>query len=286
MAAEASLRSRYVMAGRVRTHYTEAGDDGPPIVLLHGTGAGNSGAASFGRFMPYLADRYRLLALDSIGGWGFTDPYVPATHGIVSRVWHLEDFVDALCLDEFSLVGNSQGSWVAVRYAMLHPDRVRKMVLVASSRVGAAFGLPQVLTPAVQALRDNDTSPAAMRRMLEGLVWNKSLVTDELIDLYLRSATRPGAVEAGRVFVEGSIRVANERSWRLDDDMRQALPCLTIPMLSLWGERDEFVPVAQGRELAKLLPDIPFRFIPDAGHQVQNDQPELVARMVREFFAR
>jgi pimeloyl-ACP methyl ester carboxylesterase len=138
--AEATIRSRYVMAGRVRIHYSEAGENGPPVVLLHGGGAGSSGQAGFGRIMPRLAGQYTVYALDSVGGFGDTDPSFPATYGVQSRVEQLEDFADALCLDQFCVGGNSQGAWVAARYAILHPDRVKKLIMVASSTIANAMG--------------------------------------------------------------------------------------------------------------------------------------------------
>ena len=62
------LRSRLVMAGGVRTHYTEAGDDGPPLVLLHGGSPGNAGGLAYGSIMPILATRFRVFGLDGVGG--------------------------------------------------------------------------------------------------------------------------------------------------------------------------------------------------------------------------
>jgi len=56
------LRSRYVLANGVRTHYSEVGGDAPVIVGLHGGGAGSSGAAGMGRLMEKLADDYRVIA--------------------------------------------------------------------------------------------------------------------------------------------------------------------------------------------------------------------------------
>jgi pimeloyl-ACP methyl ester carboxylesterase len=66
MADAAAISSRFVMAGHVRTHYSEAGENGPPVVLLHGGGAGSPGEAGFGRVMPALASRYTVYALDSV----------------------------------------------------------------------------------------------------------------------------------------------------------------------------------------------------------------------------
>lgn len=68
--AESPLRSRYTMAGAVRTHYSESGHNGPPVVLLHGGGAGSSGEAGFGRVMPLLGEKFQVYAPDGVGGYG------------------------------------------------------------------------------------------------------------------------------------------------------------------------------------------------------------------------
>ena len=60
--ASDGLRSRRVMAGSVNTHYTEAGDNGPIIVALHGGGAGSSGESGMGLVMPLLAPDFRVIA--------------------------------------------------------------------------------------------------------------------------------------------------------------------------------------------------------------------------------
>ena len=62
-------RSRFVMVNGVKTHYTESGGDGPVIVAMHGGGHGSSGEAGLGRLLELLGDRYRVIGLDSIGGY-------------------------------------------------------------------------------------------------------------------------------------------------------------------------------------------------------------------------
>ena len=90
------IRSRYVMANGVRTHYYESGNDGPTIVAMHGGGAGSSGLAGMGPLLERLGSDYRVIAPDSIGGFGKTDPYAPVPLGLMSLVYHTEDVVDAL----------------------------------------------------------------------------------------------------------------------------------------------------------------------------------------------
>ena len=95
-----SFRSRNVMTGRFRTHYTECGGNGPALVLCHGGGPGSSGEAGFAQLMPTLATQFQVYALDSVGGFGETDPYYPASEGVQSRVDQLEAFMDTLCIDK------------------------------------------------------------------------------------------------------------------------------------------------------------------------------------------
>ena len=65
-------------------------------------------------------------------------------------------------------------------------------------------------------------------------------------------------------------------------DMRTTLPALAkaIPTAFIWGEDDIFAAPSLGRELQALLPDIAFHWVKTAGHQVQTDQPEIVAGII------
>lgn len=282
---ETVIRSRYVMAGRVRTHYSEVGENGPPIVLLHGGGAGSSGEAGFGHLMQRLASQYTVYALDSVGGFGDTDPSFPATYGLQSRVEQLEHFVDTLCLDRFFLGGNSQGAWVAARYAILHPDRVQKLILIASATIANAMGIRGEITDGMRALQAYDGTREAMGRLLEALIWDKSQITDELIDRRQAAATRAGAREAREIFTRGTARFQEDPNLRLSFDMRSTLPYLEIPTIFIWGNQDSFAPVTLGHQLEKLLPKVRFFYIDQAGHQVQNDQPEAVSRIILDFLS-
>lgn len=281
--SESPLRSRYVMAGRVRTHYSEAGHNGPPVVLCHGGGAGSSGEAGFGRIMPALGEKLQVYALDGVGGYGDTDPYFPTPEGMQNRVDQLEDFIDALCLEGICLGGNSQGAWVAAKYAIEHPDRVRKLLLVASATIARAVGIQPPETEGMRALRSYDGTRESMRRVLEALIWDKGLITDQLVDLRNAAANRPGAPEARRRFEEGSARLTQDPNLRLKFEMKHTLPRLTIPTTFLWGENDNFAPADLGRQLEKVLPSVPFKYIPRAGHQAQNDQPAVFSQLVIDF---
>ena len=279
-----SLRSRYVMAGRILTHYVEAGDNGPAVVLCHGGGAGSSGEAGFGRVMPALAQHFQVYAPDSVGGFGLTDPYVKATEGVQSRVDQLAAFIDTLCLDQVSLAGNSQGAYVVAKYALEHPDRVKKLFLIASATIAAAMGIKPPDSEGMRVLRAYDGSKEAMRRLLESIVFDKSQITDELVNLRNDAANRPGAPQSREAFEEGQKRLTQDPNLRLKFDLTHTLPKLQLPTMFIWGANDNFAPPELGQQLEKVLPNIPFTYIANAGHQVQNDQSEQVGRLMLDFF--
>jgi len=277
------LRSRNVMAGRIRTRYSECGNNGPAVVLCHGGGPGSSGEAGFGQLMPTLAARFQVYALDSVGGFGETDPYYPASEGVQSRVDQLEAFMDTLCIEKAVVGGNSQGAWVAAKYALEHPDRVDKLVLIASNTIAGAMGMEIPMTEGMRAIRAYNGTTESMRAFLQTIVWNKDLITDDLVKLRNDCANRPGAEEARKIFQEGQQRLTKDPNLRLKYDMRDSLPRLTIPTICIWGEDDGFAPVELGRQLEKMLPKVKFYYVAKAGHQVQNDQPQLVSKLIMDF---
>jgi pimeloyl-ACP methyl ester carboxylesterase len=281
------IRSRYVMANGVRTHYWEAGNDGPSVIALHGGGAGSSGMAGMGPLLDRLADKARIIAPDSIGGFGLTDAYAPAPYGLMSRVKHTADFIDALCLPKVSLIGNSQGAWAAAQYAILHPDRVEKLVLISSLTIAASLNISQRPTEALKALNDYDGTREGMKRILQALIIDPKRITDKLIEERQAAATRPGALESFRAFGRATAAFRQNPLFALQNDMTRSLPTLTktIPTIFIWGDSDTFALPETGREIAKHVPDTKFHWVPGAGHQVQTDKPDEAAKIIREFLA-
>jgi len=284
----ATMRSRFVIVNGIKTHYTESGDDGPVILGLHGGGHGSSGAAGLGKLFELLGDRYRVIGLDSIGGYGETDPTVPLKYGLQSRVDHCAAFADALCLDRFTIMGNSQGAWCAARYAIEHPDRVENIVLLSSGSIASAMGIPSSPSKGQELMRGYDGSRDAMRRLLEGLVCNPTKITEALLDRRQTAATRPGAMETFAASEKRVRWVRTDPVMAGNYDMRQSLPTVSkqIPTIFIWGESDIFAVPEIGRQLEALLPDIKFHWVAEAGHQVQTDHPEIVAGVISQLLSK
>jgi 2-hydroxy-6-oxonona-2,4-dienedioate hydrolase len=277
-------RSRFVMVNGIKTHYTESGGDGPVILGMHGGGHGSSGEAGLGKLFELLGDRYRVIGLDSIGGFGETDT-VALHYGLQSRVDHAASFADVLCLDRFTLLGNSQGAWCCARYAITYPDRVDSLVLLSSLTIGAALGLPRQQTEGMKLLQGYDGTREAMVRLMKGLCARPEVITDALVDKRQAAATRPGAMEAFAASEKTIAAVRTNPVLFSNFDMRQSLPALSkmIPTIFIWGDADIFAPPEFGRMVEGMLPDVKFHWVHNAGHQAQTDQPEQIAKIVDEL---
>jgi len=200
-------------------------------------------------------------------------------------VEHTADVIDALCLPKFTILGNSQGAWVAAQYAIRNPDRVEKVVLVSSLTIAASLGITQRPTEALKALNDYDGSREGMRRILEALIIDRERITDALIDERQAAATRPGALESFRAFGRATAAVRGNPLLVLQNDMTKSMPTLTktIPTIFIWGDSDTFALPETGREIEKRLPDCKFHWVPGAGHQAQTDKPDECAKIIRDF---
>jgi 2-hydroxy-6-oxonona-2,4-dienedioate hydrolase len=279
----------WVMAGAVRTHYWWAGTEGPVVLLLHGGGPGASGEASWRFMLPALAEAgYRAIAPDQLS-YGYTDtrPHAWPTRGHQSLVDHVADFVDALCLDDVAIVGNSRGAYVGVKYALEHPERISRMFLISSGTIATAMRVAwpgRETNPGLLALRDFDYSAAGVRRFLESIVNDPTALTDELIEARAAICQRPGVREATDAFLAADAETrAQPRLWELFS-LEHSLPHCAIPAKLVWGSADKFAPLEMGEQLAQLVPQFEFEAI-DAGHQAQTDAPELINRMLCDYLA-
>jgi len=279
-----SFQSLFVNANGVKTRFIVAGQ-GRPVVLVHGGGPGSSGEYGWWRNIPVLAKHFQVFALDRIG-FGHTDtPEDELGDQVLAR--HLADFIDAVCLKDVYMIGNSMGAYGVARYALDFPDNVKKMVLVASGSIGAAMGMEHKPSEGMRAMRRFDSEPTRenMRAVLEGLVSNKAGITDELIEGRFKLATQPGAMRSQKLQQAYRARLPNDPNLRQSYSMLHRLPELTIPTIMIWGKEDRFAPIDDlGYPLRDMLPNLrAFHVFEHSGHQVQNDEVEKFNQVVLDF---
>lgn len=267
------------------------GGQGQPLLFVHG---GNSVAASWTPLLARLQERFRLYAPDR-PGCGLTTKFNYA--GVQLRQ-HAVDFLastmDALGLAQAPIVANSMGGYFSLVFALERPARVSRLVLVgepAGSAESIRFSHRLIGTRGVNSLLYATAlrlGPGAARKAHERmLVANIRRVSDEYLECMDEAAAIPGALESWLTMVEtgAAIPAAGVFYPRsvLTHSLRPELSNLRCPTLFLWGEKDTFGPPSLGNEMARLIPGARCVIVPDAGHALWLDQPEICAREIASF---
>jgi 2-hydroxy-6-oxo-octa-2,4-dienoate hydrolase len=249
---------RWIQAGGVRTHYLEAGD-GEPLLLLHGSGPGVSAVANWGDVIAPLARNHRVLALD-FAGFGSSEQVPAADYGI--RLWQrqLIGFLDALELDSVTLLGNSFGGAMALALAARRPERVQRLILM-----GTPVG-DYELTAGLRGGREFDGGRDALRAVLANFPYDPELITEELIDARLSAAGRPGAQDALQALVPAPQADGPTVVHGLPEAQ---LAAVSAPTLILHGRDDRVVPFELGLRLLNGIADSELHAFGKCGHWVQ-----------------
>jgi pimeloyl-ACP methyl ester carboxylesterase len=268
--AEAAPKTgSFVRAADVEMYVQEAGPrTGPPVLLVHGTGAWSE---IWRRTLDTLgAAGFRAVAID-MPPFGYSERPASAKYGDEAQARRILGVIDGLGLEGVTLVGHSFGGRPTMQAFFLDGSRVSRLVLVDvalgldTTAAGAAW--PVRATLAVPPLRNalisaTLTNPAFTGRLLRGLVSDTSAVTAERVAMlqqpFVRERTTVGFGEWLRPFL-----VVNERSLARD---RTRYREIRVPTLVLWGESDGVTPLPQGEEIAGLIPGSTWVALPGVGH--------------------
>lgn len=255
----------------VPTHYHDAGN-GPVVLLIHGSGPGVSAWANWRGVIPDLARQFRVIAPDMLG-FGSTQSDVDITYDATAWMRHLLDFLDVLGLDQISVVGNSFGGSLALRLALARPAAVERLVLMGS------VGVSSRITPGLEAVWGFTPSFANMRALLDLFAYDRTRITDELAELRLTAATRPGIQEAYAQMFPAP-RQDGLDAMALPD---RQLAEITQPTLIVHGREDQVIPLSNSLRLLELIPEAQLHVYGHCGHWVQIEEREAFVSLVEGF---
>lgn len=236
----------------------EARGNGDPVLLIAGQATGMHG---WGPFADALARDKRVIVYDhrGIGASGEGDPAAYSTRGFASDAVAV---LDAVGEADAHVVGHSMGGRVAQWLAADHPERVRRLVLIATT-AGDATG----------SRRDK----AALADLLSGD--RRRMLPLFFADAW--AAGHPSDVDAFFTRVASRAALRGHFAASRDHDATDALARITAPTLVVHGRRDALTPVDHARLLAERIPGAELLEL-DARHGLHLDTPE-VAAAVRRF---
>lgn len=262
-----------VDVGGIATNVHDVGS-GAPVLLIHGSGPGVSAWANWRTVIPELSQQFRVIAPDILG-FGYTERPPGTIYGPGPWFDHLLGLLDALELDRVSVVGNSFGGSLALALATKAPERVDRLVLMGS------VGVPFEITDGLEAVWGFEPSLEAMRHLLDVFTFDDTNAGDDLAQLRLNAATRPGVQEAyASMFPAPRQRMVDEMA--IDES---AIAGITSPTLIVHGRDDRVIPLQNSIDLLHLISDSQLHAFAQCGHWVQIEQNARFVNLVSGFLS-
>jgi len=288
-AVDASIEHEFVTAGGLRFHVATCGEGERLALCLHGF---PECWYSWRHQMPLLAELgYRVWAPD-LRGYGESErPAGPAEYAIERLIDDVAALIDASGARSTTLIAHDWGAIIAWYFAIRRVRPLSRLVIMNVPHPFASL-------PAVRTWKQFMRSwyvlffqlPWLPERLLGardqraiGEVFRRSCVNpehfpDTVLEVFRRSAARPGALSAMLNYYRAFIRGGGARRQnRLGPRM------IETPTLMLWGEQDVALTLETTYGTEAFVSDLTLRILPEASHWVQQDAPETVNRMLRAW---
>lgn len=271
--AQTYPENKYVEIDGVALRYTQEGL-GRPLILLHGY---LTYSYLWRNIIPGLTFGNTVYTLDLMG-FGFSEKPQDKPYSVDQYVDQLGRFLDNFHIDNPILVGHDAGGVIATLYTLRHPDKVRKLIIMDAPLYDAPspLGLRLLRTRFIGDLLNGDWF---LKRLLRNGVEKEELMTDAVLDAYLQPyhddpGARAALLKFGREF---DLRPL------IENEIQPNLAQLKLPTLVVWGDGDAYVPLDFGRRLDQDIPNSDFIVILRSGHLVQEERPEEVRAVLKEF---
>lgn len=251
-------QGKFFKANGLRIFYETLGS-GQGLIFLHGSmGTGRV----WKPYLSILSQNFHVMVPDGRGHGKTDNP-----DGEIELELMADDvaaFIDAMELDKAILCGWSAGGDVALNVAMRYPEVVKGLIVG-----GVTF-------------RISDTYHASLGAMgLEGPgkvnfeVAEKNI--PELVALW--KAEHAQSEDHWKSLITQLSHEMVNPPLPSEEELKQ----IDVPVLILWGDRDQFLPVEDAVDLYRLLPDAQLSVIPNADHFVTRTRVEEVAKLIEEF---
>lgn len=281
---DADSTSRFAeLPSGLRLHYHEAGAGHPDtVVLLHGGGPGASAWSNFGRNLEVLSRRFHVLAVDQPGFGRSTKPTEFDRQFFTFSADALAQLLDHLGVARAHLVGNSLGGGTAVRFALNHADKAGRLVLMAPGGLSLNVFAADP-TEGIKKLYQFGAPPGPTKdklaEFLRTLVFDQSLITDELVDERFRYAAEPETMRAMAAMGASFTRPgAHEEAmlWREAHRLRQRV-------LLIWGREDRVNPLDGALVALKLIQRAQLHVFGGCGHWAMVEKADEFNRLTADF---
>lgn len=262
-------QSNFVTIDGTDVHYRIEGQ-GDPLVLIHGTAAS---LHTWDDWTNELRDSFRILRMD-LPAFGLTGPNESGDYSMDYYVDFIHKLTNQLGFDKFHLAGNSLGGRISWTYALAHPQKVDKLILIDAA--GYPTAEPAIFkiakTPILNQLIKNITPRQLIEQNILEVYGDDSLVSKELVDRYYEMTLRPGNRDA---FID--------RTKVKYIDQTSLISNIKNETLIMWGDQDVWIPIENAYKFEKQLTNDTMIIYEGVGHVPMEEIPSITAKDAMSF---
>jgi pimeloyl-ACP methyl ester carboxylesterase len=277
-----SDRERTAMQNGYEFSYLDSGD-GPAVLFIHGLAGSHR---NWAHLVDTLHHDHRVLAPDLFGHGGSAKPM--GDYSLGAHAATLRDLLDLLGIDRVTLVGHSFGGGIAMQFCYLFPQRVERLVLVASGGLGrevspllrsatlpgAEWVLPLIASSWVRGHVE------AVGRTLSRMGWRP---TPDVTQTW-HGFTSLSDADTRRAFL-ATTRSVIDPGGQTVTALRHLPMTVEIPTLVVWGTRDRMIPTWHATTAQQIIPGSRVELFDGAGHFPHLDEPDRFADLLSDFIA-
>lgn len=253
-----------------------AGENKPVVVMLHGFAAEKDNWVRMARSL----ENYHVIAPDlPAHGESYFD--TDAYYGFDKQSLRLANFIEAMSLKRFHLIGNSMGGGIAGLYTFRSPHRVLSLGLIDA--VGFYGDEPSDVEKALEKSNKNPlivTDRDGFDTLIEYAMHQPPFMPWPAANVLARRAM--ARQQANEQVFEHIYKEA--QTARYSGGFTHAFEKITVPTYVVWGDQDRVLHVSSVEKFFKHMPNVQVDVLPQIGHAPMLEVPELTAKMFDEFW--
>jgi 4,5:9,10-diseco-3-hydroxy-5,9,17-trioxoandrosta-1(10),2-diene-4-oate hydrolase len=274
--SEEQATGKFADLGDMTIHYGDVGE-GEPVVLLHGGGPGASAWSNFkGNIQPLVEAGFRVVLID-MPGFGRSSKLSPESNYISFLADGVGRTLDQLGIDRARFIGNSMGGQTSIKLAIDRPELVHSQVVIGSTPVDYSIFVPMPAEGVrMMAGYYSGTGPSLekMRAILGTLLYNQSLLTDDLVK------------ERYEASIEPELLTMTTPLAIPPQSLRHELHKVTAHTMLVWGAEDRAGALDVGLLMLRAFANADMHIFSKCGHWAQVERREEFNQLAVDFFKR
>ena len=267
--------SEFIDIDGVSVHYIMEGrmDDSLPIVFIHGTSAS---LHTWDTLSNLLKTNKKIIRLD-LPAFGLTGPNRLNQYSFNYYNQFLDEFLLKLNVTQCIVAGNSLGGSIAWNYAIASPEKVKQLILLDASGYPkkdekGSLGFKLAGIPVLNQALKHISPISLIRKSLEDAFYNKSLVTEKMVQQYHDMLLREGN--------RGAVLELFQHPMKADP---AKIKLITQPTLIIWGKEDQLISYKNAALFKQDIQNSQILVLDKVGHIPMEEAPNQVASAILEF---